>query len=151
MSVYRVDKHEQSVVLFFSDGSVMKGVVFLSARTYSHFGQQTLVDLLREKAGFFPFRTDAGTFCVVNKANLTHLRFSPDSTEVDTVPPGYFSDVQISFVGGEQLSGQIAIDLPTGHNRLLDFVNSVRDFFYLQGSEAHYLVNTTHIRDISPC
>ena len=48
MSVYRVEKTELHVVIFQADGSVMKGVVFLSSTASPHMGQQTLPDLLKE-------------------------------------------------------------------------------------------------------
>ncbi len=81
MSIYRVEKSELPVVIFQADGSVMKGVVFLSATAYSHMGQQTLLDLMKEEGNFFPFRSDAGGFCVANKNTITHIRFAP--SEVD--------------------------------------------------------------------
>ena len=49
MSIYRVEKSELPVVIFQADGSIMKGVVFLSATAYSHMGQQTLLDLMKEE------------------------------------------------------------------------------------------------------
>ena len=151
MSIYRVDKTEQPVVLFQADGSVMKGVVFLSACAYSHIGQQTLTDLLREKGDFFPFRTEAGGFCVTNKTSITHIRYEQLATEQEYAPLGNPVEVQINFVGGEQLRGTVIIEMPEGRNRLFDFVNSMSGFFPLRSGEAHYLVNVTQLRDISPC
>ena len=72
MSLYRVEKTELPVVIFQADGSVMKGVVFLSATAYSHMGQQTLLDLMKEPGDFFPFRSDAGSFCVANSGSVSH-------------------------------------------------------------------------------
>ena len=151
MSIYRVDKTEQPVVLFQADGSVMKGVVFLSACAYSHIGQQTLTDLLREKGDFFPFRNEAGGFCVTNKTSITHIRYEQLATEQEYAPLGNPVEVQINFVGGEQLRGTVIIEMPEGRNRLFDFVNSMSGFFPLRSGEAHYLVNVTQLRDISPC
>ena len=54
MSIYRVEKSELPVVIFQADGSVMKGVVFLSASAYSHTGQQTLLDLMKEPGELLP-------------------------------------------------------------------------------------------------
>ena len=77
MSVYHVEKSELPVVVFHADGSIMKGVVFLSAAAYSHMGQQTLLDLLKDPGDFFPFRSEAGDFCVTNKQTITHIRYEP--------------------------------------------------------------------------
>ena len=151
MSIYRVDKTEQPVVLFQADGSVMKGVVFLSACAYSHIGQQTLADLLREKGDFFPFRSDAGAFCVTNKVTITHIRYEPLPSEREYASLGNPVEVQINFAGGEQLRGTVVIEMPEGRNRLFDFINSMSGFFTMRSGDAHYLVNVAQIRDISPC
>ena len=151
MSIYRVDKSEQPVVLFQADGSVMKGVVFLSACAYSHIGRQTLADLLREKGMFFPFRSDAGGFCVTNKTTITNIRYERAETDQEFAPLGTPVEVQVNFVGGEQLRGTVIIEMPEGRNRLVDFVNSMSGFFPLRSDDAHYLVNVAQIRDISPC
>ena len=150
MSIYRVEKSELPVVVFQADGSVMKGVVFLSASAYSHMGQQTLLDLMKEPGNFFPFRAESGAFCVANKQTITHIRFDPpkETTAYDSL--GDREDVDIKFAGGEQLSGTITIEMPEGRNRLFDFVNAMDGFFLLQNQEAYYLVNISQIRDVSP-
>jgi hypothetical protein len=150
MSVYRVEKSELPVVVFQADGSVMKGVVFLSATAYSHMGKQTLLDLLKEPGEFFAFRSDTGNFCVTNKQTITHIRFDPPEQEDDYQSLGDHEDVDIKFVGGEQLSGTVTIEMPEGRNRLFDFINAMVGYFLLQNQEAHYLVNVSQVRDISP-
>ncbi len=150
MSVYRVEKAELAVVVFQADGSVMKGVVFLSATSYNHMGQQTLLDLLKEPGNFFPFRSEAGGFCIANKQTITHIRFDPPEQTEEYQSLGDREDVDIKFVGGEQLSGTVTIEMPEGRNRLFDFVNAMEGFFLLQNQEAHYMVNVSQVRDISP-
>jgi hypothetical protein len=150
MSVYRVEKSELPVVVFQADGSIMKGVVFLSATAYSHMGQQTLLDLLKEPGDFFPFRSESGEFCVTNKQTITHIRFEPPEQDERYQSLGDREDVEIKFAGGEQLGGTVTIEMPEGRNRLLDFINAMEGFFLLQNEEAHYLVNVTQVRDISP-
>ena len=150
MSVYRVEKSELPVVVFQADGSIMKGFVFLSATAYSHMGQQTLLDLLKEPGDFFPFRSEAGEFCVTNKQTITHIRFEPPEQEEEYQSLGDREDVEIKFVGGEQLRGTLVIAMPEGRNRLFDFINAMEGFFLLQTEEAHYMVNVSQLRDITP-
>jgi hypothetical protein len=150
VSIYHVEKSELPIVVFQADGSVMKGVVFLSASAYNHMGQQTLPDLMKEPGDFFPFRTEAGAFCVTNKQTITHIRFEPPEEAVAYKSLGDREDVDIKFAGGEKLSGTITIEMPEGRNRLFDFVNAMDGFFLLQNQEAYYLVNISQIRDVSP-
>ena len=150
MSLYRVEKIELPVVIFQADGSVMKGVVFLSATAYNHMGQQTLLDLMKEPGDFFPFRSEAGAFCVANKQTITHIRFDPPEETSAYASLGDREDVDIKFVGGEQLSGTVTIEMPEGRNRLFDFLNAMTGFFLLQNQEAYYLVNIKQVRDVNP-
>lgn len=150
MSIYRVEKTELPVIVFQADGSVMKGVVFLSAASYNHLGTQTLSDLLNEPGDFFPFRSEAGHFCITNKQTITHIRFEPQESDPGQPSLGYMEDVEVRFVGGEQLTGSVSIEMPEGKNRLFDFINALDGFFLLQNQEAHYLVNVSQLRDISP-
>ena len=150
MSIYRVDKTELPVVVFQADGSVMKGVVFLSAATYSPVSKQTLHELMKEAGDFFPFRRDAGKFWIANKQTITHIRYEPRQNNPEQHPLGHREDVDVKFVGGEQLTGTVTIEMPAGKSRLFDFINALEGFFMLQNQEAHYLVNVRQIRDINP-
>ena len=150
MSVYRVEKTELPVVVFQADGSIMKGVVFLSSSAYSHTGKQTLLDLMREPEEFFPFRSEAGAFHVANKKTITHIRFEPQEDVCAYDSLGTREDVDIIFIGGEELSGTVTIEMPEGRGRLFDFLNAMQGFFLLENQEAHYLVNVAQIRDVSP-
>lgn len=151
MSIYRVDKTELPVVLFHSDGSVMKGVVFLSASAYCHIGRQTLGDLLRDREDFFPFRGETEEFSVVNRETITHIRYEPLDKEDEPQVIGTPVDVQINFIGGEQLRGTVLIESRESKTRLSDFINTSKKFFLLTSGEARYLVNLTHIRNIGIC
>lgn len=150
MSIYRVEKSEQSVILFQADGSIMKGKVFLWPSHYSHHGQQTLLDLMRDKDAFFPFRSENGTFCVANKATITHISYNPGDSENGDRPLGSAENVLITFVGGEQLRGTITIELPEGRKRLIDFFNAADGYFGMQSGDSHHLVNSAQVRDIHP-
>ena len=141
MSIYRVDKTELPVVIFHCDGSVMKGVVFLSASAYSHIGRQTLADLLLDREDFFPFRSESGEFSVINRGTVTHVRYEPPASDEELVALGTPVDVQICFIGGEQLRGTVLIESREGRTRLSDFVNTTKKFFTMDSGEAHYLVN----------
>ena len=113
-------------------------------------GRQTLMDLMKEPGNFFPFRSETGAFCVANKQTITHIRFDPPAEMHAFESLGDRVDVDIKFVGGEQLSGTVTIEMPEGRNRLFDFVNAMKGFFLLQNQEAHYLVNVTQLRDVNP-
>ena len=147
MSLYRVDKREQPVALFLSDQVVHQGVVFLSPFASTRSGEETLLDLLRDKDSFFPFRDDQGRFMLVNKEALTHVRYP--GMEDDSVL-GERVSVRITFFGGSVLEGTVLLDMPEERNRLLDYVNASPGFFALTGKDALYIANGALVREISP-
>ena len=151
MSIYRVDKAELPVTIFHCDGSVMQGVVFLSASAYSHIGRQTLAGLLLDREDFFPFRSGTGDFSVINRGTVTHVRYEPPASEEDLLELGAPVDVQIHFIGGEQLRGTVLIESREGRTRLSDFINTSKKFFSMTSGEARYLVNLSQIRNIGVC
>ena len=108
-SIYRVDKTEQPVVLFQADGSVMKGVVFLSACAYSHIGQQTLLDLLKEK-GARKGKQKVLTVYEIDYNKCLFCELCVDPCPVDCIHMGQQYDlasfdrtehVKIDFMNGE--------------------------------------------------
>ena len=151
MSIYRVDKSELPVTIFHCDGSVMQGVVFLSASAYSHIGRQTLVDLLLDREDFFPFRSGSGEFSVITRTTVTHVRYAPPANEEEHLVLGTPVDVQIHFIGGEQLRGTVLIESREGRTRLSDFINTSKKFFTMTNGEARYLINLSQIRNIGVC
>lgn len=148
MSLYRVDKRELPVALFLSDGIVHEGVVFLNTLSHAHSGPQTLLEMLREKELFFPFRTSDGAFTLINKNAITHARFN-ESDDTD-LAFGEELSVRIVFFGGELLQGTIRLAMPEGQNRLQDYVNAAPGFVPLEGGENRYVVNGALIREINP-
>lgn len=147
MSLYRVDKREQPVSLFLSDQIVHEGVVFLSPFASTHVGEETLLDLLRERDQFFPFRHRDGRFILVNKNAVTHVRHPGGEDEAGMGEP---IRVRITFFGGGTLEGTIVLDMPEEKNRLLDYVNASPGFFALEGGDGHYIANGALVREISP-
>ncbi len=150
ISIYRVEKTELPVIVFQADGSVMKGVLFRSAASYNHMGTQTLSNLMNEPGDFFPFRSEAGHFFITNKQTITNIRFEPQESDSGQTSLGHIEDVEVRFVGGEQLTCTMSIEMQEGENRLFDFINALDGFFLLQNQKAHYLDNYSQLRDISP-
>ncbi len=148
MSLYRVDKQEKEVAVHLSDQVVHHGVVFLSPFASSHSGAQTLLDLLREKDAFLPFRDAQNRFILVNKSAVTHLAYR--GGEDKDAPLGDEMRVRITFFGGEVLEGKIVLEMPEGKSRLLDYVNASPGFFALVGEEERYIANGALVREISP-
>ena len=148
MSIYHVDKLECAVTLFLGDGLIREGVVFLSPLSPTHAGPQTPLELFKEPGLFLPLRKADGSFSLINKNILSHLRYDPAP---DTPPTfGHRLAVRMVFLGGEVLQGTLSLEAPEGKNRLQDFLNAQKTFFLLDCGPAHYLINPAMICEIAP-
>lgn len=148
MSIYHVDKIECPINLFLCDGMVREGVIFLSPFSATHPGAQTPLEVFNDPEPFFAFRKADGSFSMVNKSAVSHLRFTPAS---DAEPMlGHPLEVRMVFLGGEVLQGTLTLETPEGKGRLQDFLNRRRGFFPLACGAAHYLVNPLLLCEIAP-
>lgn len=149
MSEYRLEKIEREVVLFLVDGLVLEGVVFVSSFAYGHSGAQTLLELLREMERFLPFRDRAGTFRLINREAISHVRYVPEDY-VEPAPLGARAKARLFFFGGETLEGSVILEMPEDKCRIKDFLNVAPVFFPLDAGSAHYVVNSRQIHQVVP-
>lgn len=148
MGQYKVEKQPVAVTLFFTDGVVREGMVYLDVESRERGSVHTLFALFRQPGSFFPFRGRDGHFQMINKSAVTHARH--DEPESDERLYGDPQPVKIAFFGNETLSGTIRIAMPEGRNRLQDYLNDASGFMPMEGNAARYLVNADLIRDIAP-
>ena len=150
MNDFRVEKIERAAVLFFADGVVLEGVMYLSPFAQGHSGGQTVLELLEEKDRYLPLHDQKGAFRLVNKQALTHLRYEEEGGNDAMEELGERIRVRIIFFGGETLEGAIVLNMPENKRRLADFLNAFPDFFPLDGGSVRYIVNGQMIREITP-
>lgn len=148
MSEYQVEKQKVGVVLFLVDGQTRDGVIFLSPFSSFHSGPQTLLDLMSEEEPFVPFVGNDGNFLLINKAQISHLKYQKE--EDDKPVLGTPLEVSVTFTNSRQLAGTVVLEVPDGKSRLLDFMNNNRDFFGLTCADGDYVVNPNIIIEIAP-
>ncbi len=142
---FRVEKREEPVSLFMSDGIIIDGRVHLSQYAMHHSGEQTVLDLLMEKNPFLPMHSSSDDFHLVQKDMISHLRCKIHLSEEFEYSE---REVRISFPGNETVQGTLKMDLPEHSARLTDYINGGNDFFPLFSGGVSYLVNRSLIRDI---
>ena len=148
MSEFQVEKKQAEVTIFLVDGQERNGVLFLSPFSSIRSGSQTLIELLHEPEPFVPFLRSDKAFMLLNKKQISHVKYQPD--EDDPTPIGEPINVDITFINGKILSGKTVLETPEGKGRLLDYMNSSPGYFSLDcGNEEHYLVNPRVIIEIA--
>lgn len=145
MSEFRIEKREESVVIFMADGIVYEGSLFLSPFAQHRSGGQSVADLLLEEQPFLPLKTVKGEFHLVSKGMISHLRYDNREEPLACFPE---REVKITFLGGEELQGSVCLDLPAENSRIQDFFNSGAKYFSLKSGGHDYLVNMNLIQGV---
>ena len=148
MSEYQVEKQKVSVGIELVDGQTRDGFIFLSPFSSFHSGPQTLVDLMSEEEPFAPFVGNDGCFLLINKAQVSHIRYQKEADDKPVL--GTPLEVTVTFTNSRQLSGTVVLEVPEGKSRLIDFMNSNHDFFDLLCEDGDYIVNPNIIIEIAP-
>lgn len=148
MSEYQVEKQKAEVTIYLADGQEREGVLFLSPFSSRHSGPQSLVEFLHEEEQFVPFLHSDGAFLLLNKKQISHVRYQP--TEDDQPKIGDTVAVCITFINGKQLSGTTTLETPEGKGRMQDYLNGEPGYFSLDcGEGEHYLVNPRVIVEVA--
>ncbi|PLX79795.1 MAG: hypothetical protein C0615_01925 [Desulfuromonas sp.] len=143
-----MEKRPTEVTIYLADGTEREGTLFLSPFSSTRSGSQTLAEMLHEPEPFVPFIRNDKSFQLLNKKQISHLRYRP----VDDAPEkiGNPIEVTITFINGKTLSGTTILETPEGKGRLIDFLNNNPGYFSLNcGDDEHYLVNPRVIVEIA--
>jgi hypothetical protein len=146
-AAFRVPRVLRTAEVVCSDGRRLKGRVFVPAAAEAHPGVMRAEEWLNDRSDFFPFLPDGeGSPLLLNKQETLMVTVSAaadhDGTleEVATV----FQRVVLEC-GGLRIEGDVAIDMPPAHSRLLDVLNRDRAFLTLRDGERHHLVRRSRI------
>jgi len=154
MSQFRVEKRRAEAELTLSTGERLRGCFFLAGSSATHQGPERVVDLLNaEDGGFFPFQVDDPSDTVlVNRAQLVTARLVGTSAEV-RLDAGYdvakVRDVVMRFTNRCVLRGLVRVYRPQGRDRLSDYARSAELFRYVENGDGTFIVNTSHIVQLS--
>ncbi len=148
MSEFQVEKQKAEVTIFLVDGQEREGVLFLSTFSSVRSGPQTLSEFLQEPETFVPFLRSDKAFMLLNKKQISHVRYQPGEDDPESI--GEPVEVDVTFINGKALSGTTVLETPEGKGRLVDFMNSSPGYFSIDcGEGGHYLVNPRVIVEIA--
>lgn len=127
------------------DGRVFSGHVYIPAAAFRHTGPMRPEEWINAPAAFFPFLPDGeGEPVLLNKDEVVAIGIADPGEEEGAVAQSEVRSVTIECEG-LQLEGEIHIDMPEGHRRVLDALNQPDRFMTLYSGERHYLVNKRHV------
>jgi hypothetical protein len=139
MDERKVEKQTQEVDFELSDGSAVRGAVFLRLYEAHHSGHQRVGELLNEEPSFIPVRTDQGGF-LLNTARIAVARIRADSEADELMMLGKQYPVRVRTVQGKEIEGVVCVNLPEEFSRVKDYFNQpVRFFAILQPGFVTYI------------
>jgi len=144
----KVPKKQVFVKVFLEDGSIVTGFVFVSDFAETHYGKETVYDLLCYKGHFLTIKEwDTGDTLFVNKNKIVkiHLkaRIYPELWNL-------FEERAIRLImdNGESIEGKIRAETSAEKSRISDLINEAGGFLALETKNGEILVNTSKVKII---
>jgi hypothetical protein len=134
-----------------TDGRILRGRVFLPAAAESHPGAMRAEEWMNDPASFFPFLPDGeGRPVILNKQQIAVVTVaaSADHDEAMDQAGAPVRRVRVEC-GALHLEGDVLVDMPANHSRILDLLNRPGAFLNLREGERHHLVCKSRITRVS--
>ena len=148
MDEYKIEKSLFPVKVFFLDGTVKEGSVYLSLQAARHEGRETVSDVLNQNEQFIPINFREEQIRLINKTHIIMVSLSPCKENIENSVPCYVADVEIDLVNKTQEEGIFVFNLPEHLTRVKDFLNHADLFVELRIDNEIYLINKDHILSV---
>jgi hypothetical protein len=135
-----------------AEGEVVRGDLHLQARVAHREGGETPLDLLNRPDPFFALVPSSGGVCFLAKPQVAMVTCepTPDATDPDRLTAAKRVHLEVTLVGGAEVSGWATLELPPTRARTLDFLNASDRFFMLSTDDAMRYVHRAHVRLVRP-
>jgi hypothetical protein len=147
MDELRIPTVKLAADIVFTDGRQYPGRLFVPAAAQRHTGPARPSEWLNEPSEFFAFLPDDSSEPImVNKGEVLYVAVpaeaNDDGATGDVDLPRHAVEVECA---GQRLEGHIAIDMPAGQMRVLDYLNRSERFLTLRNGRRHYLLRKSGI------
>ncbi len=139
---FQVPRLLRAAEVLCADGRVLRGRVFLPATAASHPGAMRAEEWMNDPQPFFPFLPDGeGSPVILNKEQIVVVTVAASADHDATLDEVSSPVRRVSIeCGALRLSGDVLLDLPANHSRVLDLLNRAGAFLNLREAERHHLV-----------
>ncbi len=148
---FQIPRLLRAAEVLVADGRVLRGRVFLPATAASHPGAMRAEEWMNDPQPFFPFLPDGeGSPVILNKEQLVVVTVaaSADRDETQDAVGAPMRRVSVEC-GALRLAGDVLVDMPANHSRLLDLLNRPGAFLNVREGERHHLVSKARITRVS--
>jgi len=128
-----------------ADGTWFVGRIFLPAASSHHAGAMRPDEWMNDSTPFFPFLPANATSAVIlNKAEVVVLSVVGATDPAEELPETPRRKVQVEC-RERVVAGSVRIDMPEGHQRVLDYLNRPDPFLIVYDGDHEHLVRKTRI------
>lgn len=145
-SELRVPTMALSAQVVCADGRSFAGRIFVPVMASRHTGPMRAEEWINERAPFFPFLPDeASTPVILNKDEIVVLSVAAAADpHLPDDPASPLRHVTIEC-GQRRLEGNVALEMPVDHLRVLDILNGSESFVTLHQGGRHHFVQKKRI------
>ncbi len=148
---FQVPRLLRAAEVLCADGRVLRGRVFLPATAESHSGAMRAEEWMNDVAPFFPFLPDGeGRPVILNKGQVVVVTVAASADHDEALeqvgPPVKHVRVEC---GALRVEGDVLVDMPANHSRILDLLNRPGAFLNVREGERHHLVRKSAITRVS--
>lgn len=122
MSDVKIDMATREVEFVLTDGSELKGQVYVSTHSTGGSGAQRIDELLSEGDQFLPFRTPDG-FLLLNSSRVMLARVGFEEHTGELARMGEKYRVKMTTTLGTTITADIFVNLPKDYQRVKDYLN----------------------------
>lgn len=141
----RVPTNAIDVEIVYADGTWFVGRIFLPIASSHHSGEMRPDEWMNDSAPFFPFLpANASAPIILNKSEVVVLSVVAEPPPEDTTVDIPKRRVQVEC-RERVVAGVLIIDMPEGHQRVLDYLNGPDPFLIVHDGDREHLVRKTRI------
>jgi hypothetical protein len=128
-----------------ADGTWFVGRIFLPAASQHHDGPMRPDEWMNDASPFFPFlAANAAAPVILNKTEVVVLTVPEETHPPEEDVGNLVRRVQVEC-RERTLSGNVVIDMPEGHQRVLDYLNRPEAFLIVHDGDRTHLVRKARI------
>ena len=151
MSDFTIQKDKLSVIVHFSDGSKIKGDIFLSAFKDEHGGHQQIADLLESDKQFIPLMVEGENIEFVNHAQILMVAGELISKEDDEMLYAallHQEEVSVIIADTYIINGTLLAEVTPDRARLSDCLNQEEKFLKMRSEDRYLHINKSMVKKI---
>ncbi|HEY8150901.1 MAG TPA: hypothetical protein VIK51_18485 [Vicinamibacteria bacterium] len=145
MSELRVPTIAFDAEIVYGDGTWFVGRIFLPAAASHHTGPMRPDEWMNDTTPFFPFLpADTSVPVILNKAEVVVLSVVVEGALEEPGVESPHRRVQVEC-RDRTVAGILVIDMPEGHQRVLDYLNGPAPFLIVRDGDREHLVRKERI------